>query len=468
MRNPCLVPPREFGPDGVALVAGYAGPQKVSSPVLDLASWAFQASNANNTSQLLYDITGNGNSAQMGSTAGADSNDPTLLPHDGVNNYIALFRTTDNKIIANYASSYNTTDLDLVFCGSSANWDAGSKQVLLARYQSAPDRAFQFYTLSGTLTLDVYDGTNLLAQYTKAQTFTDDTIYWVRVTLDADDGASGSVATFYYSTDSPNTDEDAVSWTSLGTDTDSNITLPTVSSHFDVGHWRGNSVLDGNVYRAALRASIGGAPVAELVGDEMAHVSWTGSDGQDWSISRAASGKPAWLVDEPCVLFDGTDDYAVVADGPTELDLGTGAATLAVAMRAVDATNNDQSVLSKRDVTAPQQGYAIKLDNGTAAPKGRFDGGASHDEASGSDLTNLVRYSLIVARDGSSVTFYTDGSAGTPVTDNARDVDLATDFQVGGQDGANILFRGAIYSAAVFKTGLSASQVSALHAELTP
>ncbi|MBU3720748.1 MAG: SGNH/GDSL hydrolase family protein [Burkholderiaceae bacterium] len=160
-----------------------------------------------------------------------------------------------------------TGDLDLRFRIGIDSWVAGlgGGGYLLCQYNSPTNRTI-FLTLGqggsyNNILLEVYDQTNTLRQYFfngqfNSTNFPAGTTKWLRITLDADNGASGSTAKAYVSTAQAS---EGASWTQIG----SNATVGAVITGYTatlgnpmevLGRQTVSLLTDVKLYRAEIRS----------------------------------------------------------------------------------------------------------------------------------------------------------------------------------------------------------------------
>jgi hypothetical protein len=169
-------------------------------------------------------------------------------------------------ISGQYASTPDTAalsitgDIDIQAKVALTDWTPSAVQGLVFKYGLATFRSYRFQVdTAGTLTLTwSTDGTATNTRTSTVATgFADGAERWVRVTLDADNGASGHDAIFWTSTD-------GAIWSQLGT----TITTAGTTSIFDSSSLlavgadsNGNTPANGTVYRAIVKNGIDGTTV---------------------------------------------------------------------------------------------------------------------------------------------------------------------------------------------------------------
>jgi hypothetical protein len=191
-----------------------------------------------------------------------------------------------------------TGDLDLRLDLSMADWTPGAGVALLSKWDiGGSSRSYHFL---------VFDDGQLRFQWRNAAgsttdrfsgsvpSFTNDTRYQVRVTLDVDNG-SGQHEVKFFTRSAGNDLLSNTGWTQLG----STFTGSGTTSIFDgtatvgLGTTNGtNNRLTGRVYRASISNAIGGAPVAEfnpLRDASLPATTVVAQTGETWTLNGEAS-----------------------------------------------------------------------------------------------------------------------------------------------------------------------------------
>lgn len=145
--------------------------------------------------------------------------------------------------------------LDLDFAPDS--WNSGATQSWYNKMSSiAGNFCFRFQiNSSGGIQFNwSADGTNLHTISTISPNFVDGTRHWIRITMDVDNGSSGSTGTFY-------TSSDGVTWTMLGTPQVSSGTTSFFASNanWELFGWGGSiENCPGKIYHVRAKAGIAG------------------------------------------------------------------------------------------------------------------------------------------------------------------------------------------------------------------
>lgn len=259
--------------------------------------------------------------AQYGSTSGADTNDPLLLPHTGENYLYLPINGQLNYAQAPSIPAYNFPgDFELVLRLNCEDWTIAG-QSLICRDGSAPNRGWcLFINAGGSMRLTVStDGTTIISNIANAGVQTvvpSGTNGWVRATYKASTGDT----TFYASLD---TGSEPTVWTQLGTVINSGAGAVTGAANapLDIGN-RSNNLLPfgGRIYRAIARNGLSGGTTvfdADFTKGITTGATTTFTErspnAATVTISRATSGRKSVAVARSVLLL-GTDDYLEVPD----------------------------------------------------------------------------------------------------------------------------------------------------------
>jgi hypothetical protein len=222
-----------------------------------------------------------------------------------------------------------TGDLDLRVKCSLDDWTPAAISSLLAKWLTTGNQRSYILSVLTTGVLRLSWSNNgtaeLTADSTQTLAFTNESVHWVRATIDVDNGASGRTIRFYTS-NSDTDDHTAVTWVQLGAD----VVQGTITSIFDStaevavgGH--SNGVTDrptGNFYAAAILQGIAGTVRGSPVFGNTPH---TDAQGNIWTFGGTAvlqaSGR--FYVE----YHDGDDNWRYVKDGYA-VETSGGAATV--------------------------------------------------------------------------------------------------------------------------------------------
>lgn len=272
----------------------------------------------------------------------------------GSQKYLSLDGTGDYAEAGDSAALDITGDIDIRVRVRLNDYTSGAIQTLVSKWNTTGNqRAYRFEVTAGG-ELQIFWSTNGTAALNEASTgasFTDGTDYWLRVTLDVNDGGGNRVTNFYYSADATSSHED-VTWTSIDTNTTAGTT--SIFNSTSVARVSGivGSTLDlaGRVYAAAILDGIDGTVVADPDFTEWDPGESSRSDdaGTTWTLNGNAAivGEVASTVTGvPCTFNVSTVD---VRDYRTDITAGD-PNTLIVG----SATNTPPAGWINADGTAP-------------------------------------------------------------------------------------------------------------------
>lgn len=209
-------------------------------------------------------------------------------PLDSIDAYLTLNGTATSYLATPDASALDITgDIDIAVRCSLNDWTPAAAQTLISKSVFG-STAFSFYVVaSGALELATSaNGSTLLTATSAIPAFTNGVSYWVRVTLDVNNGAGGRTYAFYTAPDSY---DEPASWTLLSTTTVAGTTsIFNTTMEVEVGaSGFGSFGSSGRFRRAILKNGIDGTTVADFDAYDMHTTSATtfGSSripGQTW------------------------------------------------------------------------------------------------------------------------------------------------------------------------------------------
>lgn len=427
----------------------------------------------------LTDLTGRGRDARLGSTTGADTNDPLFLPFTGEKHaYLP-------GIAGNYLSTPHSAalaipgDITVDIKVALDDWTPGTTQSLVGKMGSGTARSWRL-DLGVTGTLAFYtsvDGSAVTSGFLSnaSVSATDGAVKWIRASLDVDNGGGNRDCKFY-------TSDDGVTWTQLGTTVTAGgattlfnaTTAPVEIGSIFTGTIQPST---GKFYRVRIYNSYlqtsGGTPVfdANLANatEPFATFVESSANGATVTFNRTASGRKLAVVDRPLFLF-GTDDYMEVA---SHADLSTIAAgdsfTVVVAFRkygTIAATNS--AIVSNRAVTGVGAGWSVyvalntellagRVADGAVSPIAHTAGAIPSGVAQVGGLMRSVALDVVSAFRGTASVAGTDTT--TAALTNAGPVFI-------GKSTVGEFFDGELIGAAVFRRALSDAEIARLGEEL--
>lgn len=197
---------------------------------------------------------------------------PGTLPVDGGGSkYVPLARQSGDAIWTSDKPGLRITgDVEMVARVALDDWTPAAEQAIVGKYETNGNLRSYYLGVQTNGTLNVRlsaDGAAAIAPFSSvALPATDGTTYWVKATVDVDNGAGGITTRFYYAADQPT---EPSSWTQLGSDviTAGAISLFAGGSYMVFGAFGntfGGFPAGGRFYRAIIRSGIGGATVADF------------------------------------------------------------------------------------------------------------------------------------------------------------------------------------------------------------
>jgi hypothetical protein len=402
-----------------------------------------------------------------GSTAGADSNDALFLdwPGDNAGNYLYLSGVGGNLLIVPDEAALDITgDIDIRLSVSLDDWTPASDMALIQKWVATGDQRSYRLDLLTTGRLRLFwsetgaAATIRTADSTVAPTISDGSPLWVRATLDVDNGASGRTIQFF-------TSSDGASWTQLG----ATVTQASVTSIYaGTGQVECGSSVAGKFYRAQVFNGIDGTKVLDVdtsVITTGAATSFTALTGQTVTITRSTAGRKAVAVVSPVWLF-GTDDFMEVADNAL-LDFGASDSFTVLAIRRQWATPvNGGYWIGKRDINAPNVGYALLNNASNAIAQVTLDDGPTGVfPTKAYTTTSMETLTITVNRTAQTATVFVDGIAGSSVsTSTLGSLINSSSLRVGAFAVGTAFQDFELIAVAVFRRALSAAEISAITA----
>lgn len=170
---------------------------------------ALSASNPNYTVRLRQTSTGDYPAVQTWTIG-----QPTVIQTGTSGERFATMAGSGGLSLAAGSFVRTSPDLDLRIKVAATGWvgSQDDRQTLIAQRGGSGNYGFAFYLVNNLIRLDHSpDGTTELSSSVTNPGLTNNTTYWLRATLDADNGAGGFTKRFYQSTDGTN-------WTQIGSD----------------------------------------------------------------------------------------------------------------------------------------------------------------------------------------------------------------------------------------------------------
>jgi hypothetical protein len=159
-----------------------------------------------------------------------------------------------------------TSDIEIVARVSLDDWTPSVRQSIVAKYSSSTSNRSYALTVNTTGALLFQWSTTGAAggaseQASSVPSLSNGATYWVKVTVDADDGAGNKVITFYYAVDAT---VEPSSWTTISTHTTAGtLAMFSGTAALTIGAWSDGTPnnLSGKVYRTIVRNGISGTTV---------------------------------------------------------------------------------------------------------------------------------------------------------------------------------------------------------------
>jgi len=160
-----------------------------------------------------------------------------------------------------------TTDLEIVVRVNLADYTTGSSQYLIGKWSSTASEQSWYFQVStvGNLNLTWYESGGTFRNATPALNpalFVDGTTYWIKATLDVDNGSGQSEVKFYYAADQASEPSSWTQWGATVTGSTGVTSIRSASGTLNVG---GLPTLStgavGTFYRAIVRNGIAGTTV---------------------------------------------------------------------------------------------------------------------------------------------------------------------------------------------------------------
>jgi hypothetical protein len=408
----------------------------------------------------------------------ATTNDPLFLAPEDTGYVYQPGGTTNRLTVPDENALDITGDIELIARVSSDDWTPSSTTAICGKYGAAGNRSYSLRIETGgqlRLTRTTNGITAINVESTVAPSFSDGTTYWVRVTLDVDNGASGNDVAFYFAADSPSL---PTSWTQIGT----TVTTASVASIFNstavfaVGYTdQAATGLSGKVYRAIVKDGIDGTTVLDIDCDAITDGSATSFQavtGQTVTINRSTAGRKSVAVPRRngggrSLFLLGTDDYfECVANWQHQLlNFAQGDSLSIVAV--VRLWNNVISagrIIGKYD-TAGGAGWAVSSTTTThGATITAADGVTSQTAATAASTNGTFRvFSGTLDRAAQRITPYLNDAAGTFGTLSNGGLVNVLPLRIGRQSGDSTTYQNLeVTAAAVFRRPLTASEIATI------
>lgn len=237
--------------------------------VLERATVWLDAGRSTISSGSISNIGSGGSSfdATFGSNVGTVYNGPKFLDHNNDTNYIYLPGNSGNYVTVEDSASLDITgDIEFVCRVALDDWSPAMAQTFMSK-REAVGSLYQFRVSGGGLPEIVWWTGAVASVKTATSGFgaVDGVTYWLKATLDVDNGAVGNDVKFYYAADQAS---EPTVWTQLGATrtTAGTTSIDAGTSALYIGNGNASTLepASGKFYRAIVRNGIGGPTVLDL------------------------------------------------------------------------------------------------------------------------------------------------------------------------------------------------------------
>jgi hypothetical protein len=402
---------------------------------------------------------------QLGSAAGADTNDPLFLPLGASGQYLYFPGVGGNNATTPNAAALNITgDLDLRARVAMDDWTPAAESVFLNKGPIGASGYYFSVAPSGALNLYWFNGAaSVFKGSTVATGVTDGSLKWIRATLDVDNGAGGNTVTFY-------TSDDGVAWTVLGAPvvTAGVTSITAATGVLAVGSLAaGANVCAGKFYRAQVYNGIGGTLVFDAnfanAVEPFSTFAESSPNAATVTINRSASGRKATMVDRDQDLL-GTDDEVLIADAD-DLDVPAGQSFTVFALVRQYATPTNTGRYAANQTTGA--GYRLSSNGVSIQSLFQVSDGTNSASATGPAFSAGVLTLVAGVRDTAAgkIRCYADGF-GADVSDPSGDLSNALSLAFGARSDGASFQDFVIVGGGVIREALSAADLARVKAEL--
>ena len=419
--------------------------------------------------EVWLDQSRNGHDATLGSTGGADTNDPTFIPWAG-ENYLKLPGVAANYISTpDSAATSVTGDISIRAFASLPDWTPSSAGFPCTKYVTGGNqRSWLFYVNTvGKIGLDhTTDGTSGTLDSVISSVgagFSDGTKQWIRADLDVSTGDK-----LFYTGGS---DPAAPVWVQLGsTISGSPTSIFDGTALLSLGAYNagGTSPTNIDIYRMQVYEDL---TETSLVFDYHPQQSFSVDQSSNAAVittNRASSGAKSVEVTGPDFLLF-TDDYFEIADA-AGLDFAETDPMTIVAVVKLHGTTADQAIVAKKSNLTTAAGYLLDRGTSNAIEYTIADGTLDDLDVAASisqDAFHVIAGVRNVGRD--DVEIFVDGlGTGSPTTDSTT-VTLANAFalRIGRlADAGTGYLDGELVAVLIFREALSVRDLRRLNREL--
>jgi len=403
--------------------------------------------------------------------------DPKWLAHTG-ENYLYIPGVSGNRADVAFNAAFNVTgDMELVCRVAIDDWTSGLNHTLIERESTDPNRGFTFMVTGvGKLLLKWFptgsNSTLMARESTVPGNFVDGKAYWLKVTIDVDNGLGGHDLKFYYAEDQTT---EPTSWVQLGsTVSQLGVTAFPVlaSSPGVVIGGNANTVAAGKFYRAIWRNGIGGTKVFDInfatsLSSTVQSTFTESANNITVTITRGTSGKKTVAVCRPCWLF-GSNSYMEIADN-ANLDFSYTESVSVVAVVRQWGTAASYGRYICKGGGAAAQGWSLSNDTTSVSP-GFFIGDGTNAANQTGPAVTAGAFSVfggIVNRSNNTIkTFSNNTFSATSPTTTIGNLSNGNTVRIGVNGGASLSnyqdFE--FYAGLIFRKALSTAEVALINA----
>lgn len=391
-----------------------------------LGPYAWYDAHLGGSSTQIVDSSANGRTA---ATLGASTAAPVWLPYSEPSVYVPS--GTGNYVTCPSTGWSPLQDMQIIACVTPDAWVPASNATIAAQWGGTLQWTLDLRT-GGTFRFSWVDSTPTTRNFdSSAHGLTGSSKRWIRIRVDADNGAAGTSVTF-------GTSSDGVSFTDINTATVS--TTATARSGTSVvsfgSQGTGGQPLSGRLHSLAIsNATSGGTVVAAFDAEPCGQTGYAGTN--VWTVTRATSGRkvvvqsPAAASTRGLYLF-GTDDLVTVpATAVPALGASDTATVLAVFRRWATFATSARIFDNRGSATETALGVGLRSDATTASTTvgNAGDGAATISDSSASYFQSGVRISGGL-RIGATLEIVKDGTVSTGAA-RANPATSSSDLTVG-------------------------------------
>ena len=434
-------------------------------PLARAAAW-WQAGSYDTTADALTQTAPGGvAAARFGSGVGSDSGDPKLLPVGAANVYLP-------GGASNYISTPDSAAVSITgsidFRGHYSLTTPAAAQSLCAKFTStSSNRSFRINITAGAA---VYVGNSnngsaeqVTASIAPPIAFAADVPFWIRVTYDV---ATGAVQVFVRPDASTMPTDWGVPGTSAAaaTGTIFDGIAPLTLGATDAG---GAAQMVGKCFYAELRSGIDGAVVARFDAALCGQTGYTDAiNATPWTVNRAATGRKPVVSAGLAVMSLATDDYLEVPDSAA-LNFAAGEEfTVCALIRRFGAPGSSQVVAAKKANLTTAAGWSLHVDTSRQVVA-RIGDGTTNISANTAAMTDGALSFVALVRRGGQLFAHLNGTTSAGTADTVGSSVNAEVLRAGRLSGAGTNYvDGEIFALAVFRSGLTDSQLARVRAEM--